>query len=90
MDRSSRPAATAGLAAAALGLALSITAPATAAAPARQGCLGQDVSTYARWAGPHGGLVSHLARVERGMGSLVQIHQAGMLPDSVIENSCND
>lgn len=69
---------------------LAAAAPASAATPANRGCLGEDVSTYARWDGPHGSLVSSLAHANGGMGDLVQIHLAGQLPDSVIENSCND
>lgn len=88
---SPRPGLTAVLVVAA-GLAGTVTAaaPASAATPAGQGCLGEDVSTYARWSGPHGSLVSSLAHANGGMGDLVQIHLAGLLPDSVIENSCND
>lgn len=70
--------------------AVTTAAPASAAAPANRGCLGEDVSTYARWDGPHGSLVSTLAHANGGMGDLVQIHLSGLLPDSVIENSCND
>jgi hypothetical protein len=71
-------------------LTVSTAVPASAAAPANQACLGKDVSTYARWDGAHGGLVSSLAHANGGMGKLVQTHQAGLLPDSVIENSCDD
>lgn len=85
-----RAALTAGLTVVA-GLAVTVTAaPAMAATPLNRGCLGNDVSTYARWDGPHGSLVSSLAHANRGMGQLVQTHQAGLLPDSVIANSCND
>lgn len=65
-------------------------APADAAEPANPACLGRDVSTYARADGPHGALVSSLARTGAGLGPLVQTHQAGLLPDAVVPNSCND
>lgn len=85
-----RAAITAGLAAVAA-LAVSLpAAPASAATPANPACLGKDLSTYARWDGPHGSLVSWLAHTNGGLGPLVQTHQAGLIPDSVIDNSCND
>lgn len=85
-----RPTLAAGLAVAALAVTGLAAAPASAATPANRACLGEDVSTYARWDGPHGALVSSLAQANGGMGQLVQTHQAGLLPDAVIANSCND
>jgi hypothetical protein len=71
-------------------LALATAAPAAAAEPANRACLGRDVSTYARAEGPHGALISSLAQAGPGLGALVQTHQAGLLPDTVVPNSCND
>jgi hypothetical protein len=71
-------------------LILATAAPAAAAEPANRACLGRDVSTYARAEGPHGDLISSLARAGSGLGALVQMHQAGLLPDTVVPNTCND
>jgi hypothetical protein len=60
-----------------------------AAKPNNQACLGHDFSGYAQ-ARILGGFVSAVASTTQGLGSEVQAHLAGLVPDEVIENSCND
>ncbi len=81
---------TAGLAVAAAVGGLMAAVPAAAAAPANRACLGHDISTYARADSPHGRLVATLAHTYDGLGTLLQAHQAGLLPDAFVANSCND
>lgn len=68
---------------------LLLASPAGAAQPANRACFGVDLSGYARSDAPHGQLVSGLAR-KTGIGTLVQLHQAGQLPDAAFPNTCND
>lgn len=76
---------------------------ALAAKPANQACLGEDFSGYARSGetnpaslvsfGPgvgFGTFISGLAQGTDGIGDEVQNHQAGLVPDTIISNSCND
>lgn len=82
---------TASLTVTGLGFAAALAAtPAAAAKPANQACFGHDLSTYARGDGAHGALVSDLAHTYGGLGKLVQLHQAGALPDESFDNTCND
>ncbi len=61
-----------------------------AAQPNNQACLGEDVSGYAQGGSAFGGLISGLASTTDGIGADVQAHLAGLVPDEVIPNSCND
>lgn len=63
---------------------------ALAAKPNHQGCLGADVSGYAQGGSEWGQAVSGLATSLGGIGEAVQAHLAGLEPDEVIPNSCND
>lgn len=54
-------------------------------------CLGQDVSGYAQDQGADfGAFVSGLATGTGGIGDEVRAHHAGLVPDAVIPNTCND
>jgi hypothetical protein len=65
--------------------------PAAAATPNNQGCLGADFSTYAQNGAGFGGFIESLAtNSTSGVGAEVQAHMAGLVPDGVIENSCNN
>jgi hypothetical protein len=63
---------------------------AEAAEPNNQACLGNDFSGYAKGGSDFGAFVSGLAQNTQGIRNEVQAHLAGQVPDSVIENSCND
>jgi hypothetical protein len=63
---------------------------AQAAEPANQACLGHDISGYAQGGAQFGGFISGLASTTEGVGSEIQAHQAGAVPDTEIPNSCND
>lgn len=83
---------TSGLTVTSVGLVTALSAgPAGAVQPAHPACFGVDISSYARGEGPHGALVSTLAR-NPGMrlGELTALHRSGALPDDMVENSCND
>ena len=78
-----------------------LAGPASAAKPNNPGCLGQDVSSYARFGSPTGGAVSfgpgagfghfhHALATSAGVGSVIQNHMAGLVHDSVLPNTCND
>ena len=71
-------------------LALVVAAPAAAAQPNNQACLGHDLSGYAAAGSGFGAFVSGLASTTGGVGSEIQAHLAGQIPDVVISNSCND
>jgi hypothetical protein len=82
------------------GLFLS-AAPATAAAPNVQGCLGADLSAGARYGSPgpvvqydagsgFGQFEAYLAQTYTGVAGPIQTHLAGLVSDSFIENSCNN
>ncbi len=79
----------------ALGLAIAsvlVTASlgsASAATPAKQACFGKDFSGYAQDLAPLGQTLRELGIIEGGLGQEVQAHQAGLVPDAVIPNSCN-
>lgn len=84
--RTTRRGIAAGLAAAAMMIALAV--PASAAQPNNQGCLGQDIRSYAAAGAGFGTFVVSLA--DGGVGSEIRAHLAGHVPDEVIPNSCND
>ena len=82
-------------------LLVAIAGPAVAATPNNQGCLGEDFSTYARFGAPgpvlvtdsgsgFGQFTAALAQLVPGMGLPVQTHQAGLISDAYVTNSCND
>ena len=71
--------------------------PALAAKPNNQACLGTDFSTYARYGSEisasgagFGQFDAALAQSVPGLGLPIQFHQAGLIPDSYVENSCNN
>jgi len=61
-----------------------------AAEPNNQACLGNDFSGYAQGGSQFGDFVSLLATSTQGIGNEIQLHLHGLIPDSVIPNSCND
>jgi hypothetical protein len=68
---------------------------ASAAKPANQACLGKDFSGYAQAFPPFGQLITSFAIggtpiIEGGLGAEVQGHLAGLVPEGVFPNSCND
>ncbi|MEU0312562.1 hypothetical protein [Nocardioides sp. NPDC006273] len=70
-------------------IAVTLGAPATAAQPNHQACLGHDFRAYAE-AGPGFGAFTSGLAADGGVGEEVQAHLAGAIPDAVIPNSCND
>lgn len=74
---------------AALGTVMSIR-PAQAATPNNQACFGTDISGYAHDNPAFPDFLIALAKSVPGVGSIIQMHMAGLVPDSVIPNSCND
>jgi hypothetical protein len=63
---------------------------ALAGQPNNQACLGHDASGYAQGGSAFGGFVSSVATGSQGIGDAIQAHLAGLVPDSVLPNSCND
>lgn len=64
---------------------------ALAGQPVHRACIGHDVSGYAQAGGStFGAFVSGGASATQGLGDEIQAHQAGLVPDSVLPNSCND
>ena len=79
------------------GATLALLAPfaVLAAKPNNQACLGKDFSGYAKAFQPFGQVLTTFAVngtpvIEGGLGTEVQNHLAGNVPDSVLPNSCND
>jgi hypothetical protein len=81
-------------------LAAILAGPASAAQPNHQACLGNDLSSYARYGSPSGGAVEfsagsgfgHFHQVLEGtggVGNVIQAHMAGGVPDELLPNSCN-
>ena len=64
--------------------------PAFAGPPNDQACLGNDFSGYAQGGSSFGAFVSGIASSTQGVGTEIQAHLAGQIPDSVIPNSCNN
>ncbi len=75
---------------AAVTLAMVLATPAVAAKPNHQACLGQDIRTYAKGGSAFGSFVSGMAATGNGVGTEIQAHLAGQIPDGVLPNSCND
>ena len=74
---------------------LGASGTAMAAKPARQGCMGETVSSGARVIRPYGQAISDFARAHdegnpRGLGDEVQALQDGLIPDADFPNTCND
>lgn len=65
-----------------------LTSPASAAQPNNQGCLGHDISGYAQVGAGFGAFVKSMA--DGGVGTEIQAHLAGQIPDTSIPNTCND
>jgi hypothetical protein len=61
-----------------------------AAKPNNQACLGHDFSGYAQGGSLFGDFISFLATFTQGIGNEIQAHLAGLVPDTTIENSCNN
>ena len=70
-------------------VAVMLAAPAAAAQPNHQACLGEDVRSYAQGGPVFGAFVSGVVAVD-GAGAEIQAHLAGAIPDEAIHNSCND
>ena len=71
------------------------THSALAAQPNNQACLGKDFSGYAKAFRPFGQVITHFEVggtpiITGGIGDEVQNHLAGLVPDYVIPNSCNN
>ena len=64
--------------------------PAAAAEPVNQACLGHDFSGYAQGGSSFGAFLAGLASTTDGVGTEVQFHLAGQVPDTTIPNTCND
>jgi hypothetical protein len=65
--------------------------PASAAQPAQHACVGETVSALASPA--FGPIIASFAKApdnEPGIGAGIQRLQAGLLPDSLVPNTCND
>lgn len=73
---------------AAAGMVAALATPASAAQPNNQACLGQDIRTYAAAGAGFGEFVVLLS--DGGVGTEIQAHLAGLVPDAAISNSCND
>ena len=58
--------------------------------PNNQACLGKDFSGYAENSAEFGSFISNLAMTTNGIGEEVQAHLAGLIPDEIIPNSCNN
>ena len=73
----------------ATGLLVAFTSVAFGAQPNHRACFGADISGYAL-AG--GGLhyLPALVQAAQPFGQVVQAHQAGLVPEWLIPNSCND
>ena len=70
---------------------LALSGAVTAAKPNNQACVGHDISGYAQGGADFGAFISGLARNgPGGFGSEIQLHMAGLIPDTIIPNSCND
>ena len=72
-----------------------MSATVLAAKPNNQACLGKDFSGYAQGGADFGAFISGLASStgldgQTGIGGEIQLHLAGLVPDSTIPNSCNN
>ena len=70
---------------------LGAAAPAEAEAPRNRGCFGKDVSTSARGGDAgFGQFMAGMAKSSDGVSEEVAYHKAGLVPDAVAPNTCND
>ena len=74
-----------------------VAAPASAAKPANQACVGMSLSALASnqpSPGAFGGAVSSFAQMPNtlhtGLGDGIQALQAGVVADATVPNTCND
>lgn len=66
-------------------------APVEAEAPGNRACFGKDVSTYARGSGADfGHFMAGMAKSSDGVSDEVAYHKAGLVPDALAPNTCND
>ena len=78
------------------GLIAAVAAPASAAKPANQACVGKSLSVLASNQpsnGSFGAAVVGFAQdplTAPGLGDAIQVAQAGGIPDDVVPNTCND
>lgn len=80
---------------AALGVfAFVVLLPASAAhadAPRNRACFGKDISTYAQGGGAEfGQFMAGMAKSSDGVSEEVAYHKAGLVPDALAPNTCND
>ncbi|HUP50873.1 MAG TPA: hypothetical protein VM198_00250 [Longimicrobiales bacterium] len=71
-------------------VAVVLATPAVAAQPNNQACLGEDIRSYAQGGSMFGTFVSAMASTGNGIGTEIQAHLAGQIPDAQLPNSCND
>jgi hypothetical protein len=64
---------------------------ASAAEPAKQGCVGESVAANAQTIHPYGAFISSVApqNIFGTLGDAVQAVQAGQVPDDLYNNTCN-
>ena len=81
----------------AAGLIAAVAAPASAAKPANQACVGESLSALAMPPAPSpgsfGAAVVSFAQNPSGrpgLGDTAQAGAAGLIPDAVLPNTCND
>jgi hypothetical protein len=79
----------------AAGLIAAVAAPASAATPVNHGCVGESLSALAINLAPGDFGAAAVGTAQNpsgrpGLGDFVQLGQAGLLPDAVIPNTCND
>jgi hypothetical protein len=74
----------------ALALLVTMAHPAIAGTPANHACLGHDLSGYAQGGSGFGGFISGIGSTTQGVGTEIQAHLAGLVPDTTIPNTCND
>ena len=71
-------------------LMIIVSSTVLAGQPNNRACLGKDFSGYAENGVGFGSFVSNLAMTTNGIGEEIQAHLAGLVPDEVIPNSCNN
>jgi len=59
--------------------------------PRNRACFGQDISSFARGgASDFGQFMAQMATSANGVSDEVAYHKAGLVPDAVVANGCND
>jgi hypothetical protein len=80
----------------AAGLMAGVAAPASAATPRVKGCVGESLSALATNQPSNGSFGAGAAGLAQdpsgrpGLGDFAQTAQAGLIPDDVLPNTCND